>query len=225
VPEIGFTDYVWQRDFITIGPALPGTTGGESVREEVHMIFVTVGSWRFDGLVKVIDQAVGQGAISQKVTMQIGNGTYLPVHCEYFRTAPSLGPYFERASLVIAHGGFTTIEILMRGLPLLSVANPDVHGNHQHAFLDALDHDGYVVYCRNLDRIAELVNAMLLKGPLSNARRVHFFPPIAMDLECVLPQASRRHKNPSPWLLRLLNRSRASEGAIRINRTVQPDSR
>ncbi len=96
------------------------------------MIFVTVGSFFFDELIREVDLDVGEGRIINKVIMQIGyGGSYEPVHCEYFRSSPGLDAYYKRADLVIGHGGTgTTLEVLERGLRLISVSNPNLSDNH-----------------------------------------------------------------------------------------------
>jgi UDP-N-acetylglucosamine transferase subunit ALG13 len=125
------------------------------------MIFVTVGTIQFDGLVQCIDQAVGRGHIRQEVFCQIGNGSYQPAHCLFFRSAPTLAPFYAKANLVVGHGGTgTTLEVLERHLRLISVANPDMQDNHQHEFLEALEAEGYLWYCRDLAGLPEMIEAV-----------------------------------------------------------------
>ena len=114
------------------------------------MIFVTVGSIKFDGLVRYVDEQVGCGGIAAPVTIQIGNGDYQPRNCAFFRSAPGLDEWYDQSDLVIGHGGTgTTLEILERGMRQISVCNPDMIDNHQHEFLDALAKRGFVQYCRD----------------------------------------------------------------------------
>jgi UDP-N-acetylglucosamine transferase subunit ALG13 len=90
--------------------------------------------------------------------MQIGHGQYIPVNMPYFRFAPSLAPYYGQASLVIAHGGLaTTMEVLKRGLPLVSVSNPDRYDNHQQDLLAAMAEEGYLIWCRQLDELKRAI--------------------------------------------------------------------
>jgi UDP-N-acetylglucosamine transferase subunit ALG13 len=90
--------------------------------------------------------------------MQIGHGQYIPNSWPYFRFAPSLDPYYEKATLVIAHGGLaTTMEVLTRGVPLVSVSNPDRYDHHQDDLLSTMDKEGYLVWCRHLDQLAEAI--------------------------------------------------------------------
>lgn len=119
-------------------------------------IFVTVGSGDFDPLVKAMDALAP--SLDQPVVMQIGVGRYEPRHATWFRLAPSLAPYYERAALVVAHGGVgTTLEVLQRGLPLVGVDNPDRYDQHQQDLLSYLDEKGHLVWCRDLARLREAI--------------------------------------------------------------------
>ena len=124
------------------------------------MIFVTVGTTSFDGLVETVDAAVGNGAIAAPVLLQIGSrARYVPRFCRYFTGAPTLAPFYRSCSLVVGHGGTgTTLEVLMMGKPLISVANPALDGAHQNEFLAALDAQGWVSYCRNLNDLPAMIN-------------------------------------------------------------------
>ena len=119
-------------------------------------IFVTVGSTDFDPLIRAVDALVP--ALRAEGLMQIGHGQYEPRHWPFFRFATTLGPYYDRATLVIAHGGLaTTMEVLRRGLPLVSVSNPDRYDNHQDDLLSTLAGEGYLVWCRRLDDLLRAI--------------------------------------------------------------------
>jgi len=119
-------------------------------------IFVTVGSTDFDSLVRSVD--VLAPSLDLYGEMQIGHGQYEPVNLPYFRFASPLDPYYERASLVIAHGGLaTTMEVLRRGLPLVSVSNPDRYDNHQDDLLATMAREGYLIWCRQLDQLEQAI--------------------------------------------------------------------
>lgn len=119
-------------------------------------VFVTVGSTDFDALIQAVDRLAPSLWIQGE--MQIGHGQYLPVNMPYFRFAPSLDAYYERATLVVAHGGLgTTMEVLRRGLPLVSVSNPDRYDNHQEDLLASLSEMGYLVWCRHLDELGQAI--------------------------------------------------------------------
>jgi len=124
------------------------------------VIFVSVGSGDFDPLIQAVDRICGSRDGLQ-MTMQIGLWEYLPQHGEYFRFAPSLDPYYDRADLVIAHGGVgVTLEVLRRGIPLIGVDNPDRPDQHQVDLLGHLSEQGYLVWCRDLERLEETIDSM-----------------------------------------------------------------
>jgi beta-1,4-N-acetylglucosaminyltransferase len=120
-------------------------------------LFVTVGSTDFDALVARVDELIPRlknvGGI-----MQIGSGRYEPLNLPYFRFAPSLDSYYEQASLVVAHGGLAvTMEVLMRGVPLVSVSNADRYDQHQEDLLAQLAAEGYLCWCRHLDDLEQAI--------------------------------------------------------------------
>jgi len=161
------------------------------------MIFVTVGSIGFDALARQIDVAVGRGEIPGEVIIQIANGTYLPQHCEHFRTAPGLGPYYQRADLVIGHGGTgTTLEILEQGLRLISVSNPTMIDNHQREFLEMLANRGLVRYCRDLADLPAFIAEALRNPPPAPVDVARFFRSVIDGLEN-FPQRARRSAGPT----------------------------
>lgn len=126
-------------------------------------LFITVGTTDFDNLVKTADFFMP--TLNIDGIMQIGHGSYLPVNLPFFRFAPSLVPYYKKATLIVAHGGLaTTMEILKFGLPLVSVSNHDRYDNHQDDLLKEMENEGYLIWCRSLDELKESIgNAMIKK--------------------------------------------------------------
>lgn len=119
------------------------------------MIFVTVGSTDFDALIRAMDEIAGR--LDEPVVMQIGSGKYLPVHAaEYFRYALLLDPYYDRAEVIVSHGGLGTImEAIHKGKRLVAVSNPDRYDAHQEDILGFLAAGGHLIWCRELDRLAD----------------------------------------------------------------------
>jgi beta-1,4-N-acetylglucosaminyltransferase len=92
--------------------------------------------------------------LSEEVVIQIGRGSYEPKHCEYFCFAPSLTPHYERASVVISHGGVGIItEVLQHGRPLVGVEDVDQPEQHQGEILSALAQQGYLIWCKDLQKL------------------------------------------------------------------------
>lgn len=102
------------------------------------MIFATVGTTRFDGLIEAVDKAKAAGLLEGEVICQIGNGEYLPQYCSYFRFKPSIDELLAQASLVITHGGTTALSLLTARRPFVAVANTVLSGDHQTHFLRAV---------------------------------------------------------------------------------------
>lgn len=157
------------------------------------MIFVTVGTHRFDELVRSVDEAAADGCFDCNVVAQIGHGEYEPLFCGSFRMAPNLDVYYDHARLVVGHGGTgTTLEILSRGLRLVSVANPRMQDNHQHELLEALSERGLVRYCRDLANLREMTAAALREPPPQPVSFDHLFNYISRSLNEYSPQSRRR---------------------------------
>ena len=121
------------------------------------MIFVTIGTTAFSALVKAVDNL--SPSLSEPIIVQIGRSGYEPLHCEYFRFAPSLTPYYERASLVIAHGGLGTVsELITGGYPLVAVEDPDQPDRHQRQILEVWEEAGHLIWCRDLRQLPQAID-------------------------------------------------------------------
>ena len=119
-------------------------------------IFVAVGTTEFDALVEAMDKIAPE--IEGDITIQIGHGRYEPQNCDFFRLAPSLDQYYDWADVVVAHGGFgTTMEVLHKGKRLISLSNPDRYDEHQSDLLGTLESEGYLVWCRRLEDLPQLL--------------------------------------------------------------------
>ena len=120
------------------------------------MIFCTVGTTEFDDLVRAVDELAPE--LGEPVIFQIGHGTYEPKHGEWFRFRPDITPYFQQASLVIAHGGFgTTVDALYAGARLVSVPNPDRFDKHQEQIIRRFGAEGYLIPCFRLDDLPRAI--------------------------------------------------------------------
>jgi len=102
-----------------------------------------------------------------QVLVQIGNGKYIPRNCEYFRFAPSLASYYDKADVIVAHGGLgTTMEVLARGKKLISVENTTCVDNHQADILQVLANEEHLIWCRDLDEL----QSFLERAPTANLK-------------------------------------------------------
>lgn len=122
------------------------------------MIFVTVGTTSFTALVEAMDTL--SQSLGEPVVMQIGRSRCEPAHCEWFRFAPSLTPYYERASVVVAHGGYGALtEALRCGKLLVGVEDPDQPDRHQRDLLREFSRTNYLIWCKDLSALPDAIRA------------------------------------------------------------------
>jgi beta-1,4-N-acetylglucosaminyltransferase len=113
------------------------------------VLFATVGTTDFDGLIERLDQLAPQ--LDEELICQIGNGHYQPRNGTFFRFEPSLGHYIDRARVVVSHGGQGSImDVVRRGKPLVGVSNPDRRDHHQDDILSKFAEMNHLVWCRSL---------------------------------------------------------------------------
>lgn len=131
---------------------------------EAVVIFVAVGTTDFDGLVQGMDEMSLN--MPEEIIIQIGRSSYIPQYCRYFRFAPSLEPYYDRASLVISHGGLGIVtEVLGRKCPLVALENPNQPDRHQREILRVWEQEGYLIWCKDLNNLPEAMEKA--KGQLT----------------------------------------------------------
>jgi len=124
-------------------------------------VFVTVGTTRFDALVREVLKPDLLRALKSKggydaIAVQTGKsevpvipeieGDSCSVTC--FDYKPSLAEEIEAADLVISHAGAgTCLEVLERGKPLVVVVNDKLMNNHQLELAEKLSEEDYCRYC------------------------------------------------------------------------------
>jgi len=124
------------------------------------MIFVTVGTGKFESLVKKIDDLKKENLIKEEVILQIGNGAYIPKYCKYFRFSNSgLTNYYKKANIVISHGGPGTVfEILNLKKKFIAVPNKDrTDPMHQVEYLREMAKTGSFLLCENVKDINNFI--------------------------------------------------------------------
>ncbi len=120
------------------------------------MIFVAIGTTDFNELVETMDRLAP--TLGEVVMMQIGRSRYTPKNCQYFRFAPSLEPYYNRASVVVSHGGLGIVtEVMERGLPLVAVEDPLQPDRHQREILSVWEKEGHLVWCKDLQSLPQAI--------------------------------------------------------------------
>ena len=120
------------------------------------MIFVTVGTGKFDELIKEIDRVAP--SLNEKVIAQIGKGEYKPKNIEYFDFKNPLTNYYKKASLVISHGGAGTIyELLSLNKKVIGIANINRTDEHQIEILNALSKQHFLMWCKNIGDLSGII--------------------------------------------------------------------
>jgi beta-1,4-N-acetylglucosaminyltransferase len=125
-----------------------------SLSGEVVLIFVTVGTAdkgiEFTRLIVAMDEIARK--IDEEVVMQIGSIEYQPRYARYFRyvSFSEALVYFQKASLVVGHGGTGTILNSLRfRVPLIVVPRRIQYGeldrdDHQLEIAKRLEEEGSV---------------------------------------------------------------------------------
>jgi UDP-N-acetylglucosamine transferase subunit ALG13 len=103
------------------------------------MILVTVGTERFDELVRAVDELVARGQFAGEVLVQIGQGQYTPEHVAHVRYLRDMSVRIAQADLVITHAGTGSVcDCISSGRPFIAVVDQRKSGNHQLEFARAL---------------------------------------------------------------------------------------
>lgn len=125
----------------------------------MRLVFVTVGTTRFDELVRaVLDPEVGRLLAQQgydRLLVQSGHSdwdaaaaTSYPIEVERYDFKTSLVSDVARADLVISHAGAgTCLEVQAAKKPQLVVVNDRLMGNHQQELADKLVEGGHCLQC------------------------------------------------------------------------------
>jgi beta-1,4-N-acetylglucosaminyltransferase len=118
------------------------------------MIFITVGNGKFDLLIREIDRLKGEKKIKEVVVIQLGHGKYKPKHCQWFTFKQSLEEYYQKANIIISHGGPGIVfEVLRKKKPLIAIPNRDrTDPRHQVEYLRAMAQETKaMIYCDKIE--------------------------------------------------------------------------
>lgn len=125
------------------------------------MYLASVGTTRFDGLVKAVDDLLLSDGL-----LQIANGEYIPKNNKFIRFTDNLNDLIENADFVISHAGVGVLfESLEKGKKVICVPNMERSDKHQLEIAEELSKRGLVLLVKNL---------MDLKGAVEN---INFFNP------------------------------------------------
>ena len=138
------------------------------------MIVVTLGTQKFqmNRLVEAVDKIAPQ--INEDIFIQTGCSTYTPKNCKHadFVDSVKFREMIKESSMLITHSGVGSIMSgIKEGKPVIVVPRlPEYHehvDNHQEEIAEAFAGKNCVLYCRDLDKLAE---------DIVKARTYHFSP-------------------------------------------------
>lgn len=106
------------------------------------MIFVTTGHcFPFDRLISRMDELAAE-IDGEEIIIQTGAATVKPKNCKFFDYVQTLEPYYDKARLVVTHGGFSTLELINRKIPMIIVPRQfrykEHFNDHQVEFAELL---------------------------------------------------------------------------------------
>lgn len=136
------------------------------------MIFVTVGSLgKFDELIIKVDELVKKGKILDKTIIQLGNSSFIPKHCDWFRFENEITDYYKKAKFVISHEGAGTLfELLRLKKKVISVTNKNTVDNPD--IVKVLSLKKHLLHCKKINDlekyIDEIINVRLLEYQPTN---------------------------------------------------------
>lgn len=123
-------------------------------------IFVTVGTTKFDELIKTVLSSEVLEILSSKgyneIILQIGKTLFIPnctprcgfVNIEYFNLNANITKYIENTDLIISHAGAGSIlDASENKKDLIVVANQSLMDNHQLELAEELYKNKHLYYC------------------------------------------------------------------------------
>jgi beta-1,4-N-acetylglucosaminyltransferase len=118
------------------------------------MIFVTVGTTAFEGLIEAADKLPKD----LDIIIQKADGAYEPKHHEFLEYTHEFEKYVDAAEIIITHGGAGTLFDLMdKGKKIIGIANEERSDHHQADLLQELSDSGYILWCQDPGELAKCV--------------------------------------------------------------------
>ncbi len=129
------------------------------------MIFVTMGTQKFqmNRLVKAADELAEQ--ISEEVFVQKGWSDYAPKHCKFtdFMDATDYNQKISECSVLVTHAGVGTIVTgIKAGKPIIVVPRMNRYlehvDDHQRQIAEAFSAKGCVLCCEEVEKLSEYID-------------------------------------------------------------------
>ena len=129
------------------------------------MIFVTLGTQKFqmNRLVKAVDEIATD--LSEEVFIQRGKSDYVPKNCKYtdYVDAKEYSKLIEECSILITHAGVgTIIEGINKGKPIIVVPRKNKYAehvdDHQCQIANAFSTKGCVLSCEDVTKLKDYID-------------------------------------------------------------------
>lgn len=150
----------------------------ESQTPEIKNMLISVGTTKFENLIKNIDQKKFYELLDQqkfsKLIIQKGTGEYIPhkyksdklvlknLTVEVHDLLPNFENIIKNSDYIISHAGAgNVLESLKHKKKLFVAVNDLLMDNHQVELAEALEKDNYIFYIKNLSNIVEEVKLVL----------------------------------------------------------------
>ena len=115
-------------------------------------VLVTVGTYKFDELIKKIDEIASEKKI--EFVCQIGQGKYIPKNCESFSFSTNFAEKVDNSELIITHAGAGTIYSLLENKKnLIVVPNVNRVDKHQLEIAKYVSDNKYCLSCLDVNDI------------------------------------------------------------------------
>ena len=138
-------------------------------------ILITVGTTKFENLIKAIDTDNFYNMIIEhkftKIIIQKGIGEYIPKNHEKYKDKINIQistilndfeNIIKNSEIIISHGGAGIIlECLKNKRKVIVCVNDTLMDNHQIELATTLDKEGYVHYCKNVNNIISDIESIL----------------------------------------------------------------
>lgn len=137
-------------------------------------LLVTVGTTKFDSLIRAVDHVLDGYAKCDSV-FQIADGEYIPKNGQYFDYIENIEQHYNPSDLVITHAGAGTIyRLLELDKKIIVVPNLDRVDKHQVDISNFMELGGHLLVARNVDSIADCMEKSREFAPV-RFHKVGFF--------------------------------------------------
>jgi len=122
-------------------------------------VFVTVGTTRFDSLIKYLDE--NSDLLNMKIEFQTAGGKYLPVNHPSFSFVDiaTIDKKYHEADVVITHAGAGTIfKLLEMKKKMIVVPNTERSDKHQTDIADYISRNNYAFVAYDFNQIPDMLS-------------------------------------------------------------------